>query len=330
MLIPKEKPYLSGLNSYYLYLDKFIEHLQGDIGSGCLYGRTTDQEILVYFDEREIVRGVIQHSGKRAQTSENIDPVLQSLDIKNYVVNVYYLDLSSIFFWGQMPEFKRAKAALKSSDIPLEDLVYRLKKKRFSGFLDISLLKQKEGAILFFHQGERRGGSYSWGKGGLNPSDEEYNRLLGLLQSHAATYDIGHFKSASQKAAESPDKQLAETSSPMYFSNLNTAMEEFMVIFIQVTRKKVKTDPLILLKQKFLDVMDQYPVLEPFNNFYDLKNDGSIEFAENAPREDIASAIVDAAWKVIEDNKLQKKFSAAIRKWAYRSALEERGIEVGR
>jgi hypothetical protein len=330
MLIPKEKPYLSGLNSYYLYIDKFIEHLQGDIGSGCLYCRSIDQEILVYFDERDIVRGVIQQSGEHVQISESIEPVLQSLDIKNFEVNVYYLDSSSIFFWGQIPEFKRAKATLNSSDIPLEDLVYRLKQKRFSGFLDISLLKRNEGAILFFHQGERRGGSYSWGKGGLNPSDDEYNRLLGLLQSNAATYEIGHFKSKSKKAVGTPDEQSADSDSPMYFSNLNTAMEEFMAIFIQVTRKKVKTDPLILLKQKFLDVMDQYPVLEPFNNFYDLKDDGSIEFAENAPREDIASAIVDAAWKVVEDNKLQKKFNATIKKWAYRSALEERGIEVDR
>ncbi len=34
MLIPRERPYLEGLNSYYLQLEKFIEHLQGEIGSG--------------------------------------------------------------------------------------------------------------------------------------------------------------------------------------------------------------------------------------------------------------------------------------------------------
>ena len=330
MLIPKEKPYLDGLNSYYLSMDRFIEHLQGDIGSGCLYCRSTDQEILVYFDEREIVRGVIQQSGERAQMSQSIEPVLQSLDIKNFMVSVYFLDSSSIFFWAQMPDFKRAKATLKSTDIPLHDLVHRLNQKKFSGFIDISLLDQNEGAILFFHQGKRSGGSYSWGRGGLNPSEDEYNHLLGLLQSHAASYDLGHFKSESPKKKEPSDTQTSDSNAPIYFSNLDTAMEEFMAIFIQITRKKVKTDPLILLKQKFLDVMDQYPVLEPFNNFYDLKDDGSIEFAENAPREDIAAAIVDASWSVVEDNKLRKKFAAAIKKWAYRSALEERGIEVDR
>jgi hypothetical protein len=37
MLIPEEQPYLKGLNSYYIAIDRFVEHLQGEIGSGCLY-----------------------------------------------------------------------------------------------------------------------------------------------------------------------------------------------------------------------------------------------------------------------------------------------------
>ncbi len=331
MLTPKEKPYLTGLNSYYLQIDKFIEHLQGEIGSGCLYCQAADQELLVYFDEQEILRSIIQTRGQQALSSDSTEPVLDSLTKKSFQVIIYYLDPNSIFFWGQIPPFKRGKAKLKSTDITLPDLVFRLRQKKFSGFIDVCIHKNNAQAVLFFHQGERKGGSYSWGKGGLNPADDDYNRLLGILQTNTATYDIGHFK---EEAAAGPE--VAETSSPdvedtpQYFSNLDTAMEEFLAIYIQVTRKKLKVEPLVQLKQQFLDLMDTYPVLDPFNNQYELRDDGTVEFAANAPKEEIASAIVNCAWKAVEDLKLQKKFRAAVKKWDYRSALEERGIDVER
>lgn len=335
MLIPREKPYLSGLNSYYLHIDKFVEHLQGEIGSGVLYCQAADQELLVYFDEQEIVRGVTQNNGEHAQVSHGLKPVLDSLAIKSFQVTIYYLDANSIFFWGQMPPFQRAKSKLRSTDITLPDLVFRLRQKKFSGFIDVTLQGHEDSAILFFHQGEREGGSYSWGKGGLSSADDDYNRLLGLLQTNAATYAIGHFKAATTEESEpktaqdaSPTQEQKDT--PQYFSNLDTALEEFLGLFILVTQKKLKVEPLIQLKQQFLDLMEDYPVLDPFNNYYELMDNGTVEFADLAPREEIAAAIVECAWKSVEELKLQKKFRAAIKKWAYRSALEERGIEVDR
>jgi hypothetical protein len=256
---------------------------------------------------------------------------MESLAKKSFQVTIYYLDPNSIFFWGQLPGFKRAKARLKSSDITLPDIVFKLRQRRFSGFIDVDLQGHADGAIIFFHQGERKGGSYSWGKGGLSPADDDYNRLLGLLQTNVGIYDIGHFKEDAFSPSESPrQKSSAAGRQPQYFSNLDTAMEEFLGLFIQVTRKKLKVDPLVQLKQQFLDLMDDYPVLDPFNNYYELRDNGTVEFADNAPREQVASAIVNCVWKAVEDIKLQKKFRAAINKWAYRSALEERGIEVER
>ena len=121
MLIPREQPYLDGLNSYYLHLDKFVEHMQGEIGSGCLYFRSSTEEILIYFDEREVLRGVVQDNNQRAWVSPTLAPVLSELRRKNFRVTVYTLAASAIFFWGQMPQFQRAKTTLKSADITLSD-----------------------------------------------------------------------------------------------------------------------------------------------------------------------------------------------------------------
>ncbi len=348
MLLPKEKPFLSDLNSYYLQIDKFIEHLQGEIGSGCIYCKSADQELLVYFDESEIVRGVTQNDGEHARVSQSIDPVLGILLEKSFLVTVYYLDASSIFFWGQMPAFKRAKSTLSSSKITLPDLIFRLSQKLFSGFIDIEIEDRGDCAILFFYEGQRRGGSYSWGEGGLSPADDDYNRLLGILQTNTATYKIGHFTTdltaapeqtvavASDTPAdnEQEDKQVDEpaneTESTEYFSDLNSAINEFMGFFVQVVGKKIKTDPLIELKLKFIDYIGEYPILDPYNNYYDLADDGAVTFADQAPENDIASGLVDCSWMVVEDYKLQKRFRALLKKWSYKTALLERGINVER
>lgn len=331
MLIPKEKPYLQGLNSYYLNIDKFVEHLQGEIGSGCLYCQAVDQELLIYFDERDIVRGVIQQNGKSAQVSQGLDPVIQSLAKKTFQVTIYYLNPSSIFFWGQMPSFQRAKTRLQSTDISLPNLILRLQKKKFSGFLDVNMQDRDDGAILFFHQGARRVGSYSWGTGGGSSSEDDYERLLNRLQASVATYAIGQFKDESAKVLESARQDSSHNSGKeQYLSDLGIAVKEFMQLYIQVVRKKYKADPFVPLKQKFLDHIEEYPVLDPFRKLYELNPDGTVAFAVNVPREEITAGIVDCAWKVVEDNKLQKKFTKAIAGWDYRAALEERGIDVER
>lgn len=329
MLIPKEKPYLSGLNSYYLHIDKCVEHLQGEIGSGGLYCKSADQELFVFFDEQEIVRALTQKKGQLAQVSPNLDPVLRSLDQKSYQVTVYYLDANSIFFWGQMPPFKRAQKVLSSKDISLPDLVFRLRQKKFTGFIDVTLKEYEEGAILFYSKGERAGGSYGWGKGGLSPSNDDYNRLLGLLQTNYAEYRIGHFKNIKHEAAPlqeiSPIERKRSKENEI-FSGLDTAISGFLGLFVFVAWKKLKGEPLAHLKQQFHDAINEYPVLDPFKNYYEISDTGSFHFFDNAPREEVASAIVDITWQAVNALKLQKKFRAEIKTWTYKTVFEDMGL----
>ena len=331
MLIPQEQPYLQGLNSYYLIIDKFVEHLQGEIGPGCLYLRTSDQEVLLYFDEYEFQLGVVQKQGERGQVSPSLAPILEDLEKRTYQVTVYQLDPNAIFFWSQMPPFQRAKAELKSTDIKMADLVTRLKQKKFSGFVHVRFHDRNKGALLFLHQGERVGGSYFWSSGGLDPSDESYLRLLQELKQSPATFAIGHFLARKNGEAGTEttgtDATGDDEEDPIYFSSLETALEEFIEHFIQVIQKKTKLDPLVLLKQQFIARMEDYPFLDPFKGLFEYEN-GQISFTDQAPRIKIADAIVACAWDVVREHNQEKKFTAILKKWDYRTALEERQIPV--
>ncbi len=312
MLIPEEQPYLTGLNSYYLSIDRFVEHLQGEIGSGCLYCQSAGQEVLVYFDEHEIIRGVIQTNGEQAYTTREMDPVLQSLATTNFVVSVYFLEPNAIFFWGQIPPFTRAQKELQSVDIRLPDLLFRLNAKKIFGFVRVKLIGRRERALLFLHKGKRLGGSYSWGKGGLDPSDNSYNKLLSLLQSTPALFSIGHFQKEQQlrdPRTVPPPSNIPGTN--IKITELDQALEEFLHHFILLVRKKTKSEPIVLLKQEFINNLEAYPFLDPFKDIFDYV-DGRIHCSNDVTRDKIAAGVVECAWKVIRANRLEQKFGAAI------------------
>jgi len=193
MLIPQEKPHLEGLNSYYLQLDKFIEHLQGDIGTGAVYCASSSLEMLIFFGEEGVLSSTIKEKGGNVTVVRSFEIIRSHFYSGSFTVKVFYLDQNAIYYWAQMPAFQRAKARLRSTEIPLPDLIFRLRMKQFSGFIEVQLSKKAEGGVLFFHEGDRIGGSYTWGKGGMSTSNEDYNTLLSRVQSGEGIFTFGSF-----------------------------------------------------------------------------------------------------------------------------------------
>jgi hypothetical protein len=340
MLLPKEKPFLSGLNSYYLDVEKFIQHLQGEIGTGCLYGKGADQELMVYFDEADIVRGLTQNRGEHALASEQLDHVLAALIQRNFQVSVYYLDPDSIFFWGQLPAFRRSKSRLSSTKVSLPDLVFRLNKKNFSGFIEVDVQGRNDCAVLFFYQGQRRGGSYYWGTGGLSPADDDYNTLLAMLQKSGGSYGLGYFTSdpvataplvEPLKTTEDDDVPFPSSEAPTRIATeIDEAVNEFLSVFLETVHAKNDFEPLIELKLKFIDFVSIYPVLDPYGTACVLHKNGSVTFADDAAAKAGAEGIVDCVWMVVEEHKLHKKFRAGLKKMTAKDVLRTQGIEVER
>ena len=193
MLVPREQPYMEGLNSYYLHLDKFIEHFQGDIGSGAVYCVSSSQELLIFFNEDEVLTTVLKEKDGKINALGSFEIVRSHFYSNSYSVKVFLLDENAIYYWAQMPPFQRAKAKLRSTEIPLPDLIFRLRTKQFSGFIEVQLNKKDEGGVLFFHEGDRIGGSYSWGTGGMSTANEDYNKLLSRVQSSEGIFTFGSF-----------------------------------------------------------------------------------------------------------------------------------------
>ena len=334
MIFPKEKPYMDGLNSYYLETDKLVEHLQGEIGTGCIYFKSSTREILIYFDEMDIISGVIQESNERAQVAASLKPVFEALMQRNYLVKVFHLDPHAIFYWAQLPPFKRAKADLDSSEISLIDLVDRLGQKQASCFVDVKFGGANMSCILFFHLGNFIGGSYSWGAGGLNPSKSEFESFLETTKEKRAEFAIGHF--TEDRSVPSVDEVEEEKKPPelavkdqVFISNLPTILEEFFSLYINTVKKKAKVDPVSLMCQRIIVRGDEYPFLDPFNPPFDYSNNVFVfTGTDKAFGENTAKAIIECSWDVVFDLRLEKKFRAVLSKWNFKLSLEERGYTL--
>ena len=57
---PKEKPVIENLNTYYIDINKLVEHYQGEIGSGGIFFKSVKSEAVLFFDQNEILNAYIR------------------------------------------------------------------------------------------------------------------------------------------------------------------------------------------------------------------------------------------------------------------------------
>ncbi len=317
MLIPREKPYLDKLNSYYLDIDKFTEHMQGEIGAGCIYCKSSFQENLIYFNDQEIIRGIVQENGQHASVSNFLSPVLESIRQRNFIVSVYSLSPSAVYFWGQLPPFKRAKKRYASAIVSYDNLITRFKQEQFSGFIDTSFKEENESGLIFFNKGERLGGSFSWGSGGLSQRQEDHTMFLEKLDSLEAVFQIGKFLENEKHAkVEAVEADPAETDINDVAGNVGLvrAMEEFLGLFMITARDNKKIDPMLLLRQSFIQHVDTYPFLDPFKGQFTYV-DGIIEVTDYSQLKKMAHAVIECVWELVSEYNIDEKFRDELASW---------------
>ncbi len=331
MLIPREKPYLTKLNSYYLDIDKFTEHMQGEVGDGCIYCKSSFQENLVYFNEQEIIRGIVQNNGEHAHVSDLLTPVLEAIRQRSFMVSVYQLSPSAVYFWGQLPPFKRAKKTYSSAIISLDDLTQRFKQEKFSGFIDTHFNEENESGLIFFNDGERLGGSFSWGSGGLSQKHEDYTMFLEKLATKDAVFQVGKFlenkKHLLVEAVDGEAQNDEEDDDPIDNVGLVRSLEEFLSFYTIITSANKKQDPLLLLRQSFINHVDKYPFLDPFKGQFTYV-DGIVEITDYSQLRLMAQAVVECVWEIISELGMQDKFTNKIENWETQ-ILKDMGLLEG-
>ena len=104
---PKEKPVISNLNSYYLDLEKLIEHFQGEIGAGGVFFNSPSARAVVFFDQEEILNGCLRDKGGELTGKAAVERLIKGDFDHNFKVDIYHISLEEVYFW--LNEYNKIK-----------------------------------------------------------------------------------------------------------------------------------------------------------------------------------------------------------------------------
>ena len=89
IVLPKETPFLSNLNSYYVQIERLIEHFQGEVGCGALHFYSLSSEGILFFDKDEILNGLFSQQESEVLGKVAVESLITSSATTNFSLNAY-------------------------------------------------------------------------------------------------------------------------------------------------------------------------------------------------------------------------------------------------
>jgi hypothetical protein len=286
--IPKEKPVIENLNSYYLDINKLLEHYQGEIGSGGVHFSSPSTEGAIFFDKDELLNGFFQDSEGKSEGKEAINRLTETAENNNYIISIYEIDADKVYFWANISAAEKIYKDLSAEFTDLEGLIRKMVSEKLTGHIDVSIGDGKESGLVFFDNGNVIGGSYSWDKGELSRSKEDWERLIRKTRESGGVFDVSRIPLTRQKM-ESELKE-GDRESP---STVLMMLEELLGVFERIIEsgKDVQSGFTTILKKKFIEKADQFVFLDPFAAEFEYA-DHKIAFKGDATSDEVVQGLM--------------------------------------
>jgi hypothetical protein len=317
IVIPKENPIVGNLNSYYVQIERLIEHFQGEVGCGSLYFKSLSSEGILFFDKDEILNGIFYQKNEEITGPDAIDPLIKSSEQTNYLLSVYLLRAEDIYFWSTIPEAKRIYQDLTTEFTDLEGLIKKMKSEGLTGFIEAVLEEKRGGGLIFFNNGEVSGGSYSWGGGDSLRGIEDQKKLIQLTKDHGGAFNVSRIPMDENGLIEDADIELDNEELPDKPSTrIITAMEEMIAIFERTVNalKIVDQDFATLLNRKFVEKADLFPFLDPFAAEFKYANE-KITFEGNTTDKELTQGVLESISELAGELDAMKQFKSNLATW---------------
>lgn len=315
VIIPKEKPAIENLNSYYLNVPKLFEHYQGEIGAGGIHFKSPAAEGVVFFDKDDFLNGFFQDKTTELSGTEAIDRLLEPSSKYNFYINIYKLDPGQVYFWANMPDAKKIFQNLSTEFTNLEALIKKMSSEKLTGYIDVFIKAENERGLIFFINGEIIGGSYSWGKDELSTSKESRERLIKKTKEFGGTFDVNRIflkKGKKEDGIESIAK-----------------LEELLNIFEDFisSNKKNKLEFNTLLKKKFIQKVEKYAFLDPFIAEFEYF-DRKIRFVGDAGDDELLKGVTESVKELVLELGMLPKFTNVLSLWSQKYKQDLDRLEI--
>ena len=332
IVLPKETPFLSNLNSYYVQIERLIEHFQGEVGCGALHFHSLYSEGVLFFDKDEILNGLFSQKDSEVFGKVAVESLITSSETTNYSLSLYILRMEDIYFWSTIPGAKRIYQDLTTEFTDLEGLIKKMMSEELTGFIDVVINADNGGGLIFFNNGQISGGSYSWGRGDNLRGDDDRDRLIQLTKDRGGSFHVSRISIEENGTVTEDDVELeAEELNEKPSARVVTAMEEMIAIF-ERTVASMKTndnDFATLLNRKFVEKADRYPFLDPFAAEFRYSNE-KIFFEGDTTDEELTKGVVESVTELAEELNASKQFKSNLTTWMkkYREEVQTYNIRM--
>lgn len=329
IVIPKGKPVLTNLNTYYLKIKNLIEHFQGELGSGGIFFTSNAGKGVLFFDEFDVVSGYIQNRDGELSGKSAIDFLLDPPSGYNYLVSIHAMEPEDVYYWTQISLAQVIYDNLSSEFTDISALIQKLKVERLTGYIDVSMKRGGARGMLFMLNGQIVGDFLSWASIKSNNESNAQKELINRVKAEGAVFRV--FKISAENKKSKSDKSTQTVNSSSDSDEVIRMLGELLSV-LEETVSGNKKNALrfgTVLKKKWVEMADQYPFLDPFAG--ELIYEGQkLEFFGEASNQELVTAVIRAAAEIVVGHGLQKTFSKRLEAWKikYGEQIKRLGINT--
>ncbi|MFW6080363.1 MAG: hypothetical protein ACOC7W_00505 [Desulfosalsimonas sp.] len=345
IIIPREKPVVQELNSYYLNIEKLIEHYQGELGAGAVYFRSPAAEAVLFFDEQSTVNGYLEDRGGSLHGTQAIDRIIKMAEGSNFAVSVFRILPERLYFWANLVNSKPLYRDLTSEFTDLQGLIRKMEGEKLTGYIEVDL-NNGTGGLLFFHQGQVIGGSSAEDTGGSVDRSREYrNDLIERSKEHGGRFNVSRVfleqegipdpgaggRSARTAAGGKIAVQPPQKEAPVQISRERVIemLQNLLGSLESLIRKnrKIRTDFETMLNRKFVEKADKYDFLDPFLAEFRYSG-GRVTYEGQAALGDLVGAVEECVYEIASANGLLSQLRGSLDSWRGEFADEIAQFEI--
>jgi hypothetical protein len=324
IIVPKGKPVIQNLNSYYIDFDKLLEHYQGELGSGGIHFKSASAEGIVFFDENYILNSTFKDKENLVDGATATDKITKSLSNDTFLVAVYKIDPDKIHFWSNLQNMEVYYKNLSTEFTDLGGLVSKMRSERLTGYIEVFIDGGKESGLVFFNNGAIVGSSCSWEKGGLNNSEKNHETLIRKSRESGGIFNVSKISLTKKKKKMVPENRKAETT-PLLLDMVQELLNLFEITVQK--NKKIKAGFDTLLKRKFMEKVDEYDFLDPFAAEFQYAK-GSVQYTGKADTEQLARAIAECVGELADELGMQYMLSKHLVDWTKKYSNEIKKLSL--
>jgi len=315
IIFPRLNQIINDLNSYYVDLPKLLEHYQGLVNSGCIYFKSISSEAIIYFDDENIINGVLIEKNKIIKEQLAINNLIEGFNTKNYSISIYEISQDFVTFWANIYDSIIIKKNVLNNFNDLEILFKNYCIEKLTGSLEIK--NQANSLFIFF---------FLNGNMFLSSSSEDnwklldYKIILDKLKE-SCSLDINNTKLIINIKSTSLQQKIllanfVNVNNNITSVNKSTSVEpplkfiellqNLMILFEKYFDNNKKNREFFdkLLKKKFIEKVDKFVFLDPFSAEFEYI-DGKITFTGSENHQNLANSVIECLNEISNENNMK-------------------------